>query len=161
VRAGFAFAQSLDVAAKRMGPPISVELNRVLLDISMGGSTEDALSAMNERICSDDVDMVVTAILIQRSSGGNLAEILDVVAETMRDRERVQGEIKTLTASQQLTGWILSLWPAALALGFFAITPSTMSRLWTTDAGLVLLGMWLTLNTLGVVSLRRILDIDV
>jgi tight adherence protein B len=161
VRAGFAFGQSVDVAAKRIGPPISVELNRMLLDINLGGSTEEALSAMNERIGSDDVDMLVTAILIQRSSGGNLAEILELIAETMRDRERIHGEIKTLTSSQQLTGWILSLWPAALALGFFAINPSAMSLLWTTSAGLVLLGLWFTLNTLGIFSIRRILDIDV
>jgi tight adherence protein B len=149
VRAGFAFGQSVDVAAKRIGPPISVELNRMLLDVNLGGSMEEALSAMNERIGSDDVDMLVTAILIQRTSGGNLAEILESIGETIQERERIHGEIKTLTSSQQLTGWILSLWPAVLALGFFAINPSTMSLLWTTNAGLVLLGIWFTLNTLG------------
>ncbi len=160
VRAGFAFGQSVDVAAKRVGPPISIEFNRMLLDINLGGSTEEALQAMNDRIGSDDVDMFVTAILIQRSSGGNLAEILDLMAETMRDRERIHGEIKTLTSSQRLTGWILSLWPMVLALGFFAIAPSVMSLLWTTTAGLWLLGIWLTLNVLGIFTLRRILAID-
>lgn len=161
VRAGFAFAQSLDVAAKRIGPPISVEINRMLLDVSLGGNMEDALAAMNERIGSDDVDMLVTAILIQRSSGGNLAEILEVIGDTIRDRERIHGEIKTLTSSQKLTGTILSLWPAALALMFFGIAPSVMSLLWTTSAGLVLTGIWITLNILGIYSIRRILDIDV
>ncbi len=161
VRAGFAFGQSVDVAAKRIGPPISVELNRMLLDINLGGSTEEALSALNERIGSDDVDMLVTAILIQRSSGGNLAEILESIGETIQDRERIHGEIKTLTSSQRLTGWILSLWPTALALGFYAIAPSVMSLLWTTGAGRVLMGIWITLNVLGIFSIRRILDIDV
>lgn len=161
VRAGFAFAQSVDIAAKRIGPPMSVELNRMLLDVNLGGSMEDALGAMNERIGSDDVDMLVTAILIQRSSGGNLAEILESIGETIQDRERIHGEIKTLTSSQRLTGWILSAWPAALALIFFAISPSTMSLLWTTSAGLVLLGIWGALNLLGIFSLQRILDIDI
>ena len=161
VRAGFAFGQSVDVAAKRIGPPISVELNRMLLDVNLGGSMEEALSAMNERIGSDDVDMLVTAILIQRSSGGNLAEILESIGETIQDRERIHGEIKTLTSSQRLTGWILSLWPAALALMFFAIAPSVMSLLWTTSAGRVLMGIWVTLNVLGIFSIRRILDIDI
>jgi tight adherence protein B len=86
VRAGFAFGQSVDVAAKRIGPPISVELNRMLLDVNLGGSMEEALSAMNERIGSDDVDMLVTAILIQRSSGGNRRDAED--GETIQDRER-------------------------------------------------------------------------
>ena len=161
VRAGFAFGQSVDVAAKRVGPPISVELNRLLLDVNLGGSMEEALTAFNERIGSDDVDMLVTAILIQRTSGGNLAEILEGIADTIQDRERIHGEIKTLTSSQRLTGWILSLWPAALALMFFAIAPSIMSLLWTTTAGLYLMGIWITLNVLGIFSIRRILDIDI
>lgn len=160
-RAGFAFAQGVDVAAKRVGPPMSTELNRMLLDINLGASTESALQAMNSRIQSDDVDMVVTAILIQRQTGGNLSEVLDNVTETMRDRERIYGEIKTLTASQRFTGWVLSLWPAALALAFFLIAPSIMSLLWTTGAGLVLVGIWLVLNLLGIFSIQRILDIDV
>jgi len=160
-RTGYAFSQGVEVAAQRMGPPISVELNRVLLDINMGAATEDALGAMNQRVGSDDLDLVVTAILIQRQSGGNLAEVLDNVTEIMRDRERIKGEIKTLTASQQLSGWILSCWPLALALLFFAINPRTMSLMWTTLPGVVLLVVWGTLNLLGVLTMRRILNIDI
>jgi tight adherence protein B len=161
VRAGFAFGQSVDAAAKRIGPPISIEFNRMLLDVNLGGSMEESLAAMNERVGSDDMDMLVTAILIQRSSGGNLAEILESIGETISERERIFGEIKTLTSSQRLTGWILSLWPATLALGFFLIAPSVMSLLWTTSAGLVLMAIWLVLNLLGIFSIRRILSIDV
>jgi tight adherence protein B len=160
-RAGFAFAQGVDVAAKRVGPPMSVELTRMMLDMNLGASTESALTAMNERIGSDDVDMVVTAILIQRQTGGNLSEVLDNVTETMRDRERIQGEIKTLTSSQRMTGWVLSLWPLALGLLFFAINPSMMSLMWTTGAGIVLLVIWGFLNTMGIFTIRRILDIDI
>jgi tight adherence protein B len=160
-RAGFAFAQGVDVAAKRVGPPMSTELNRLLLDMNLGSSTETALMAMNERIGSDDVDMVITAILIQRQTGGNLAEVLENVTETMRDRERIAGEIKTLTASQRLTGWILSFWPLVLGLLFFAINPSMTSLLWTTGAGIVLLVIWAVLNTLGIFTIRRILNIDI
>ncbi len=161
LRAGFAFAQSIDVASKRMGAPIANELNRMLLDVNLGASMEDALRAMNERIGSDDVDMVVTAILIQRATGGNLAEVLEIVTETMRDRSRIQGEIKTLTSSQRLTGWILSLWPALLGLVFLAINPSMMSLLWTTGAGIVLLVIWFVLNLLGLLTIQRILNIDI
>jgi len=160
-RAGFAFSQGVDVAAKRVGPPMSVELNRMLLDVNLGASTEDALMAMNERVGSDDLDMVITAILIQRQTGGNLAEVLDNVTETMRDRERIQGEIKTLTASQRLTGMILSAWPLVLGLLFAAINPSMTSLMWTTTPGIVLLCIWATLNFLGFITLRKILDIDI
>jgi tight adherence protein B len=161
LRAGFAFAQAVDLTAKRVGPPISVELGRALLDINLGASAEDALTAMNERIGSDDLDIVVTAILIQRNAGGNLAEVLDNVCETMRDRERIRGEIRTMTTQQQFTGWVLSFWPATLGLIFFAINPSMTALLWTTSAGLVLLGIWAGLNTVGIVAIRRILDIDI
>jgi tight adherence protein B len=160
-RSGFAFSQGVDVAAKRMGPPISIELNRMLLDINMGASTEDALAAMNDRIGSEDLDLIVTAILIQRQTGGNLVEVLDNVTEIMRDRERIKGDIKSLTASQRLSGFILSVWPAALGLIFFAINPSAMSLMWTTLPGLIMLVTWGTLNLLGVFTMRRILDIDI
>jgi tight adherence protein B len=161
VRGGFAFAQAVDMTAQRVGEPIAPELNRMLLDINLGSSTEDALRAMNERIGSEDLDMVVTAILIQRNTGGNLAEVLENVTETMRDRERIHGEIKTLTSSQQLTGWVLCLWPCALALLLVLINPSMMSLLVTTTAGLVLLGLWAVLNIAGIVAIRRILSIDI
>jgi hypothetical protein len=132
VRAGFAFGQSIDVAAKRIGPPMSVELNRLLLDVNLGGSMEDALSAMNERIGSDDVDMLVTAILIQRSSGGNLAEILESIGETIQERERIFGEIKTLTRA---AAHRLILSPGFAALGDFFDSP-TSAMLPDNDSGL-------------------------
>jgi tight adherence protein B len=161
IRAGFAFGQSVDAAAGRVGPPISVEFNRMLLDVNLGASMEEALTAMRDRIGSEDVDMLVTAILIQRNTGSNLVEVLESVTETMRDRERIQGEIKTMTSQQRLAGWILSLWPAGLGLLFFAINPSMMSIMWSTGLGIVLLVIWAVLNILGIVTIRRILDIDI
>jgi tight adherence protein B len=161
LRAGFAFAQGIDAAAKRVGPPMSIELGRVLVDISLGRSTEEALTALNERIGSDDLDMVVTAILIQRGSGGNLVEVLDNVTATMRDRERIRGEIKTLTSAQRFTAWVLSIWPLCVALMFFAVNPDIMSLMWTTGAGVALLIVWGVLNLLGVVALQRILSIEI
>jgi tight adherence protein B len=160
-RAGFAFAQAVELAAQRTGPPISVELNRMLLDLNLGATTEDALMAMNDRVRSEDLDLVVTAILIHRQTGGNLAEILDNVTETMRDRERIRGEIKTLTASQRLSGFIISGWPVVLGLIFTAINPSMMSLMWTTTAGIIMLVIMAVLNFAGFFSIRRILAIDI
>jgi tight adherence protein B len=161
LRAGFAFSQSIDVTAKRVGPPMSQELGRMLLDVNLGMSVEDALREMNARIGSDDVDMVVTAILIQRQSGGNLAEVLENVTETMRDRERIQGEIRTMTSQQRLTGWILSLWPVGLGLAFAAFQPDIMKLFFTMELGRVMLAAWAGLWVIGVFLIRRILDIDV
>ncbi len=161
LRAGFAFSQGVEVAANRVGPPMSTELSRLLLDVNLGQSLEDALAGLNKRIDSDDVDMVVTAILIQRTSGGNLAEVLDKVTETMRERERIQGEIRTLTSQQRLTAWVLTLWPVALGLIFFAINPSLTSLLWRTEVGLVLLVVWCTLVVLAGITYRRILSFDI
>jgi len=161
LRAGFAFAQSFEVTAQRVGGPMGSEISRMLLDVSLGASLEDALRAMNERVSSDDLDMVVTAILIQRSTGGNLAEVLENVTETMRDRERVHGEIRTLTSQQRLTGWILSVWPIALGAIFFAVNPSMMKLMFTTGVGMVLLGVWAILTTMAMFTFSRILDIDV
>jgi tight adherence protein B len=161
LRAGFAFSQGIDVAAKQMGPPISVELGRMLLDINLGKSTEDALLALNERIGSDDMDMVVTAILIQRNSGGNLAEVLENVSETIRDRDRIQGEIKTLTSQQRLSGWVLSLWPLLLGLTLAAFNLEIMKLFFTMTLGNILLALWAGLWVIGVFAIRRILDIDI
>jgi tight adherence protein B len=161
LRAGFAFSQGIDAAAKRVGPPMSIELGRVLVDISLGRSTEEALTALNDRIGSDDLDMVVTAILIQRSSGGNLVEVLDNVTATMRDRERIRGEIKTLTSAQRFTAWVLSIWPLCVALMFFGVNPDIMSLMWTTGTGVALLVLWVFLNVMGIVALQRILSIDI
>ena len=161
LRSGFAFSQGVDVAAKRIGPPMSVELNRMLLDVNLGASMEAALTSLNERIGSDDVDVVVTAILIQRNTGGNLAEVLDSVTETMRDRERIQGEIKTLTSQQRLTGWVLSLWPMGLFLLFFLVNHTRMALMWQTPVGIVLLVVFVILNLLGFFTIQRILDIDI
>jgi tight adherence protein B len=160
LRSGFAFPQGIDAAAKRVGPPISHELGRVLMDINLGRSTEEALAALNERIGSDDLDMVITAILIQRGTGGNLVEVLDNVTATMRERERLRGDVKTLTSAQRFTAWVLSLWPLCVAAMFFAVNPGIVSLMWTTGTGVALLVAWAVLNLLGVLSLQRILSID-
>ena len=115
IRAGFAMLQAIDAAAQRLQPPLSEEFSRLVADVRLGASLEDALTAMGNRVGSYDLDMVITAILIQRSTGGNLSEVLDNVAETIRERDRIRGEIRVLTAQQRFAAWVLSLWPVVLA----------------------------------------------
>jgi len=105
--------------------------------------------------------MMVTTILVQKTTGGNLSEILDNVAETIRERERLQGEIRALTSSQRLSGIILSIYPIFLLALFTLIAYDLMSVLWTTEAGRILLMIAAVLQVMGFITIRRILRLDV
>jgi tight adherence protein B len=161
VRSGFGFLQGIQVAARQMPSPIADELDHLVQDINLGVSAEQALLDMGRRVGSYDLDVVITAITIQRSTGGNLSEILDKVAETMRERERIQGEINTMTAEKRLTGNILAVYPAALAGLMFLIHPDLMSVLWTEPVGRALLALAVTLQVIGFIVIRRIVEIDI
>jgi tight adherence protein B len=161
MRAGFALLQAIDSAARRLQPPLAEELARLVTDVNLGRTLEDALAELNERVGSYDLDMVITAVLIQRRTGGNLSEVLDNVAETIRERDRVRGEIRVLTAQQRFAGFVLSVWPVVLAGIFFLLNPDLMSNLWTTPVGLVLLIGAAFLQLLGFLTIRRIVAIDI
>jgi tight adherence protein B len=161
LKAGFGLLQSLDLAAQQLKHPISTELRRTLHDINVGSSTEDALVALSERTTSYDLDIVVTAILIQRTVGGNLAEILDTVAHTMRERQRIRGQIKSMTAQQRMTGYILALLPVGIAAVLSLVAMDYMAPLYTTTAGLVLLVGAGFMEFMGALIIRRILAIEV
>ena len=123
MRAGLALLQALESGAKQLQPPLSQELERLLVDTRLGAKTDDSLRELAERVGSYEARMMVTAILVQRATGGNLSEILDNAAETIEDRERIRGEVRTFTAQQRLTGNILSVYPLLLALLFTALHP--------------------------------------
>lgn len=161
LRSGFAFTQAMELASRQLERPISEELARFLHDVSLGAPTDVALQQMADRTGSYDLEMMVTTIVIQRSTGGNLSEILDNVAETIRERDRLQGEIRALTASQRFTGLILSLYPLFLGLLFFAIMPNVWKVLVIEELGRMLLIMAAVLQVLGVVTIRRILKLEV
>lgn len=161
IRAGFAMLQAIDAAAQRLQPPLSEEFSRLVADVRLGASLEDALTALGNRVGSYDLDMVITAIMIQRSTGGNLSEVLDNVAETIRERDRIRGEIRVLTAQMRFAAWVLSLWPAVLAGIFFLLNPDLMSNLWTEAAGIVLLVIAGILQLLGFFTIRRIAAIEI
>ena len=161
VRSGFGLLQGVQAAARQLSPPMSDELEHMIQDTNLGVSAEEALLDLGRRAGSYDLDMAITAIAIQRTTGGNLSEILDNVAETIRERERVQGEINTLTAEKRFSGNILSVYPAALAAIMFLIRPNLMSVLVTESAGWVLLGIAATLQVIGFIIIRRIVSIDI
>ena len=115
LRAGFSFQHGLAMVADQMEPPISDEFARANVDMNVGSSIDEALRALLARADTNEMNLVVTAILVQRAAGGNLAEILDKVAEQLRERERLIGEVRTMTSQQRFSGLVLSLWPIAPA----------------------------------------------
>lgn len=161
LRAGFGLQQALDLAAEQLQPPMSTELHRLQRDTRMGASIEKALENLSERVGSYDLEVVITAILIQRSVGSNLSEVLEKVAHTIRDRVRIKGEISTLTAQKRLSGWIIGLMPAAFIVMMLAIDFEYMSPLFTDPVGRLLLIMAIGLDALGILTISRIVSVDI
>jgi tight adherence protein B len=165
LRSGFGLLQSMDLAAEQLDPPLATEFKRTINDINVGASFEDALMAFNERMQSNDLDIMITAILIQRTVGGNLSEVLDTVAHTMRERSRIKGEIRTLTAQQRMAGFIVGGLPVAI-IGILTLLAAVtgenyMEILFTTNSGRIALLAAATLEGVGIMLIRRISKIEV
>lgn len=161
LKAGFGLLQALSQAADEAKPPISLEFRQTLHDIQVGSSVEDAFRDLEERVGSDDLGIVITAILIQRSAGGSLAEIIEGVAHTMRERIRIRGEINTLTTQGKYTGYLIGALPILLAIGFFIVNRRYESLLFTTDIGHFLLIGWGVMQGIGLLIIRKILNIEI
>jgi tight adherence protein B len=161
LRAGFGMLQALEAAAEQSPAPLSIELRRTLRDTAMGASVEQALTALNDRVGSPDFDIVITAIMIQRSVGGNLAEILDNVAHTMRERERIRGEIRTLTSQQRLTGYVIGGVPVGLLVVFMVISPEFTGRMFTEPLGQMMLAGAGVSELMGFFVIQKIVNIEV
>jgi tight adherence protein B len=161
LRAGFGLQQALDLAAEQLQPPMSTELNRLQRDTRMGASIEEALENLSERVGSYDLEVVITAILIQRSVGSNLSEVLEKVAHTIRERVRIKGDISTLTAQKRLSGWIIGLMPAAFVALMLAIDFDYMSPLFTDPAGRLMLVMAIALDVIGILAINRIVNVEI
>ncbi|MEX0801400.1 MAG: type II secretion system F family protein [Dehalococcoidia bacterium] len=161
LRAGFGLLQALDLAAEQLQPPMSTELDRLLQDTRMGATIEEGLEKMRERVGSYDLEVVITAILIQRSVGSNLSEVLDKVAHTIRERVRIKGEINTLTAQKRLSGWIVGLMPVGFVILMLLVNFDYMSALFTEPIGRMLLAIAVGLDLAGMLIIKRIVTVDV
>ncbi len=160
LRAGYGLTQSMDVLTTQMTPPASSEFSRALRAISLGVPVQRALSTMAERVGSDDLKMMVTAINVQYETGGNLAQTLETIGETVQERIRIKREIQVLTSQQTLTGTVLSLLPAVVGGLIFLVNPKYMSQLFTPQ-WIWLPAAALGLQLIGLVVLRRIVKIEV
>jgi len=161
LRAGFGLLQAMEAAAEQTPVPLQTEIRRTLRDTAMGASVEQALTSLNERVGSPDFDIVITAILIQRAVGGNLAEILDNVAHTMRERERIRGEIRTLTSQQRMTGFVIGGIPIGLLIIFSMISPDFTSLLFTDPLGRMMLMAAAVSEVIGFAVIQKIVNIEI
>ena len=168
LRAGSSFLQAVELVVRESRPPISTEFGRVIREVNLGLSFEVALENMVRRVRSDDLELMATAISIQHTVGGNLAEILDSIAFTIRERVRIKGEIQTLTAQQRLSGYVVGFLPIALAGFLFIAAPGFMQPMFDPrasiaglPAGVVILFIGGFAMFMGFMFIRRIVDIEV
>lgn len=160
VEAGFSFMQAMEVVATEMQPPISEEFGRVLHETSVGKDLEEALNNMINRVESEELKLVVVAVLIQREVGGNLGEIIDVILETIKDRIQIKGEIRTLTSQGRLSAMVICALPVVLGILMYFINPEYMTPLFVTTGGQIMLGIAFTMILLGAYLISKIIKID-
>ena len=161
LRSGYSLLQAMDAVAREMPAPISEEYRRVVQEISLGLSNERAMQNMLRRIPSDDLDLMITAVNVQHEVGGNLAEILETISHTIRERIRIKGEIQTLTSQGQISGYVVSFLPIALGLILFAMNPEYMGRMFTDVCGIAMMAVGVIMIVSGFLAIRKIMDIDV
>ena len=161
MQAGHAFISAMQVAAKESAPPLSHELRTVFEEVNFGISTPQALQALAVRVASEDVRYFVVAVVIQTETGGNLAEILKNTARLIRERQKIAGVVRVLSAEGRISAVILSLLPFVLAAFMSWVNPDFVSRLWTDPLGLQLLYVSLILMAFGILWMWRLVQIRV
>jgi tight adherence protein B len=161
LRSGYSLLQSMEMVARELPSPMNEEFRRVTREIGLGLSTQEALNNLLRRIQSDDLDMMITAINIHHEVGGNLAEILDTIGHTIRERVRIKGEIRTLTAMARYSGYLVSILPVAVAGLLFVMNADYMSRLWQDPCGVQMIILAVIGMATGWIVIRRVVNIEI
>lgn len=160
LRAGFGFQQAMDSVCKELPSPISFEFSWTLREMNLGFSTEAALLNLSQRVQSDDLDMVITGIIIQRQVGGNLAQILDNISSTIRERARIKREVRVLTAQGKLSGLLIGLLPVLLIAALLVINPTYFNVLIADSRGMGILIFAFVMELIGFLVIRRLTNIE-
>ncbi|MFQ5593333.1 MAG: type II secretion system F family protein [Anaerolineae bacterium] len=161
LRAGHSFLQALSIVVDEIPPPASDEFGRIVREVGLGLTLPEALANLVRRIDSDDLDMIVTAVNIQQEVGGELAEILDTISETIRERVRIEGEIRVLTTQQRYTGYVLAGLPVGLGVLIYLLNPDYITPMFQPGWLLIVPAIALVLEFVGFLAIRRIVDIKV
>jgi tight adherence protein B len=161
LRSGYSLLQAMDAVAREMPPPMSEEFQRVVREIGLGLPNERAMNNMLRRIPSDDLDLMITAINVQHEVGGNLAEILETISHTIRERIRIKGEIRVLTAQGMISGYVISFLPLGLGLILYAMNPAYIGRMFQEPCGWAMIATGTISTTIGYIAIRKIVNIEV
>lgn len=161
LRAGYSTMQAMEVISDEMPAPISEEFGRVVLELQLGVSFDDAMTNLLRRMPSADMDLVITAMSVQREVGGNLAEVLDSISFTIRERVRIKGEIKTMTTQGRMTGYVITALPFGIVGLVYMMNPEFMGTLFSEPCGWVMVGVSLLLIGLGYFLINKIVSIEV
>lgn len=161
LKAGYSFLQAVAVVSDETSDPFSKEFKKLLKEMSLGISEEDALKNLLNRVDSEDLRLIMNAILIQKDIGGNLSEILDNISETIRERQKIKNELKTLTAQGKLSGLILMLMPVFLGMTIYLFNREYMLLLFTTSIGLSMVVGAVVSEFFGLLMIRKIVNIDI
>lgn len=171
LRSGYSVLQAMETIAGESPPPVSTEFERVVQEVRLGLTLEQALNNLLLRVPSEDMDLVVTAVNVQREVGGNLAEVLAIISHTIRERIRIKGEIATLTAQATISGYVISGLPIALTLFLRATNPEYINELFIQEepwvvqnvfpCGWLVLGLGLILIFSGFMAMRKLASIDI
>jgi tight adherence protein B len=161
LRSGYSVLQALEAISREAPDPSANEIKRVVQEVQLGISMEDALAHLLTRMPSDDLDLIITAVNIQREVGGNLAEILEVIGHTIRERIKLKGEIRVLTSQGRITGYLISGLPIVLALFLMLINPDYMGKMFADRlCGWPLIGIGLGMIGIGTAIIQKIVDIE-
>jgi tight adherence protein B len=161
LRSGYSVLQSMEAIARESPEPTATEFKRVVQEAQLGIPMETALDHLLARMPSDDLDLVNTAVNIQREVGGNLAEILESIGHTIRDRIKLKGEIRVLTSQGRITGWIISLLPVFLTIFLYVISPGYMGLMVKNRmCGWPMLGCGMGLIATGAAAIQKIVNIE-
>jgi tight adherence protein B len=162
LKSGYGVLQAMEAVAKDAGEPTKTEFQRVVQEVQLGIDVGDAFDHMLDRVESEDLDLVITAVNIQREVGGNLAEILGVIGSTIRERIKLKGEIRVLTAQGRITGYLISFLPLGLAFLLQAINPGYMNAMFDNRAcGWPMIGVGLAMIGMGAAIIQKIVDIEI
>jgi len=160
LKTGYPVQQAIEMIGQKLQPPISTEFERVATETTLGTSIEDSLSALLKRIDSPDLEFIVTAILLHARVGGNLAEILDTIGDTLRDRLQTKRDMRVLTAQARASGYVVTGLPIILAFGMYAFTPGYFAPMTSTFFGYVLIGIAVFLILIGNLIINRMVSVE-
>lgn len=161
LKSGYSFPQGIELVTREMPAPIAEEFHQVLVEMNLGGSAEEALVNLTKRVPSYDLDLVTTALVIQRQVGGNLAEVLENIVHTIRERIRILGEVRSRTAQARMSGYVIGLMPLFMMGAIFVLNPAYIKELFASPLGVMMLGVALFMEVVGFLVMKRLVAIEV